>query len=100
MLIQGAPGAGKTALLEEMAIAAMEHQWDVFEIDLEDLYNPVHMTQTLGKRYVVRKQAATKVDSKVLSREHIKEVAGDSSISQVLERMDPKQGILLLLDEA
>ncbi len=99
-LIQGAPGAGKTALLEEMALDAMEKRWDVVEINLDDLYNPIHMAQTLGKPYISRKQTATRVDSKLLSREYIKEIAGDSSVSQVLERMTPKRGVLLILDEA
>ncbi len=100
MLIQGAPGAGKTALLEEMALDAMEKRWDVVEINLDDLYNPIHMAQTLGKPYISRKQTATRVDSKLLSREYIKEIAGDSSVPQVLERMTPKRGVLLILDEA
>ncbi len=100
VLIQGAPGAGKTALLEEMALGAMEKRWDVFNINLGDLCKPVHMAQTLGQPYVARKQKATKVDANVLAREHIKEVAGDSSVSQVLGRMNPKRGVLLILDEA
>ena len=100
MLIQGAPGAGKTALLEEMALDAMEKRWAVVKINFDDLYNPVHMAQTLGKPYISRKQTATKVDSKLLSIERIKEVAGDSSVSHVLERMESEQGVLLILDEA
>jgi len=100
MLIQGAPGVGKTALLEEMAIDAMENQWNVVEISFDDLYNPVHMAQTLGRPYVSRKQTAIKADAKLLGAERIKEVAGDASVSQVLEKMNPKRGVLLILDEA
>ncbi len=100
MLIQGAPGAGKTALLEEMALDALEKQWDVIEINLGDLYNPVHMAQTLGKPYVSRKQTAVKADVKLLGAEHVNEVAGDSSVSRVLEKVNPKEGVLLILDEA
>jgi len=100
ILIQGAPGVGKTALLEEMALNAIENQWDVFEINLGDLHNPVQMAQTLGKSYISYKQTAIKTDAKVVGTEHIKEVAGDSSVSQVLEKMDPKHGIILVLDEA
>ncbi|MCY4159756.1 MAG: ATP-binding protein [Bacteroidetes bacterium] len=100
ILIQGAPGAGKTALLEEMALDALERQWNVVEINLGDLYNPVQIAQTLGKPYVSRKKTATKVDGKLLSKEYTKEVAGDSSVSQVLEKMNPKEGVLLVLDEA
>ena len=36
-LIQGAPGVGKTALLEEIASDALEDQWDVVDINLDDL---------------------------------------------------------------
>ena len=100
MLIQGAPGAGKTALLEKMAMDALENRWDVFEINLGDLYNPLQFAQTLGKSYVTRKQTATKVDARVLAREHVKEVAGDTSVAQVLGNMRPKHGVVLILDEA
>ncbi|MCY4205532.1 MAG: ATP-binding protein [Bacteroidetes bacterium] len=100
MLIQGAPGAGKTALLEEMALDALEHRWDIVKINLDDLYNPVHMAQTLGKPYVSRKQTAVKTDVKLLGAEYVNEVAGDSSVSRVLEKMTPNRGVLLILDEA
>jgi len=100
MLIQGAPGAGKTALLEELAIESMEKGWDAFQMNLEDLYNPVHMAQTLGKPYVSRKQTSIKADAKLVATEHIREVAGDSSVSQVLENLNPNHGVLLILDEA
>ncbi|MXW33142.1 MAG: ATP-binding protein [Rhodothermaceae bacterium] len=99
-LIQGAPGVGKTALLDEIALGALRNEWDVVHINLDDLYNPVHMAQTIGKYYVTRKQTSTKVDVKFLSREYIKDVAGDSSVSQVLEKMRPKRGMVLVLDEA
>ncbi len=100
ILIQGPPGAGKTALLEEMALDALEDQWDVFEINYDDLHNPAQMAQTLGKPYVSSKQDAFGTDVKVVGTEHSKEVAGDSSVSRVLEKMNPKKGILLILDEA
>ncbi len=100
MLIQGAPGVGKTALLEEMAIDAMEKRWSVFKINYDDLHNPVQMAQTLGKPYVARKQASIKADGKLLGAERIKEIAGDSSVPHVLENMNPRKGVLLVLDEA
>ncbi len=100
MLIQGAPGAGKTALLEEMALDAIEKQWGVVKINFDDLYNPIHMAQTLGKPYVSSKQTSFKVDLKLLGGEHLEEVAGDSSVSHVLEKINPQRGVLLILDEA
>ncbi|MCY3628492.1 MAG: ATP-binding protein [Bacteroidota bacterium] len=99
-LIQGAPGVGKTALLEEIASDALENQWDVVDINLDDLYNSFHMAQTIGESHVARKQTVTTVDAKLLSRDHIKEVAGDSSVTQVLQRMNPDLGVILILDEA
>lgn len=99
-LVQGAPGAGKTALLEEMASNALENQWDVVDINLDDLYNPVHMAQTIGGPYVARKQTVTKLDVKLLSGEYIREVSGDSSVTRVLENMNSDHGVVLILDEA
>ncbi len=99
-LVQGAPGAGKTALLEEMALNAMEKRWGVVKINFDDLYNPVHMAQTLGKPYVSRKQTSIKADLKLLGAGHLEEVAGEAGVSHVLERMHPRRGVLLILDEA
>ncbi len=100
MLIQGAPGAGKTALLEEMALDALKKRWGVVEINFDDLYNPVHMTQTLGKPYVSSKQTSIRADLKLLGVEHLEEVAGAASVSHVLEKINPRRGLLLILDEA
>ncbi len=99
-LIQGAPGAGKTALLFELEKIALRSQWEVVYINVQDLHNPAHLAQTFGKSYVTRKQTATNLDTKVLSREHIKEVAGDSSVIQVLQKLIPDHGVVLILDEA
>ncbi len=100
MLIQGAPGSGKTALLEELALDAIEKRWGVVKINFDDLYNPVHMAQTLGKPYVSSKQTSFKADLKLLGGGHLEEVAGDSSVSHVLEKINPKRGVVLILDEA
>ncbi|MCY4159586.1 MAG: ATP-binding protein [Bacteroidetes bacterium] len=99
-LIQGAPGVGKTALLEEMASDDLESQWDVIDLRLADLYNPVHMAQTIGESYVTRKETITAVDARLLSKEHVKEFAEDSSVAQVLRKIESDQGIVLILDEA
>jgi len=52
-LIQGAPGAGKTALLDVLFSLAKEDLWDVAEIKVKDLHNPVSMAQSLGESYVI-----------------------------------------------
>ncbi len=47
-LIQGAPGAGKTALLHELNTIASGSRWEVVYINVQDLYNPAHLAQPLG----------------------------------------------------
>ncbi len=83
-----------------MALDALEKRWGVVRINFDDLYNPVHMTQTLGKPYVSSKQTSIKADLKLLGIEHLEEVAGEASVSYVLEKMNPRRGVLLILDEA
>ncbi len=99
-LIQGALGVGKTALLYELDKVASKSLWDVVYINLEDLYNPAHMAQTFGEYYVARKQTATALDTKLLSSEYIKEVGRTSSVTWVVKRINPDQGVVLILDEA
>ncbi len=99
-LIQGAPGVGKTALLFELDKIASRIRWEVVYINLQDLCDPAHLAQTFGESYVTRKQTATNLDAKVVSREYVKEVLGDSSVIQVLKKLVPDHGMVLVLDEA
>ncbi len=99
-LIQGAPGAGKTALLYQMEKEALDHQWEVVYINVQDLYNPAHLAQTFGEAYVTRKQTTTSLDAKVISFDRAKEVSGDSSVIQVLKSLVLDSGVVLILDEA
>ncbi len=99
-LIQGAPGVGKTALLFELDKIASRIRWEVVYINLQDLCDPAHLAQTFGESYVTRKQTATNLDAKVVSREYVKEVSGDSSVIQVLKKLVPDHGMVLVLDEA
>ncbi len=61
MLIQGAPGAGKTALLNVLSERAKEFNWEVSKISIEDLYTPASMAQSLGKSYTMDQEQAAKV---------------------------------------
>ena len=49
-LIQGAPGAGKTALLAECAKHARSEGWRVAEINTPDLWDPDELYHPLGLR--------------------------------------------------
>ncbi len=99
-LIQGAPGAGKSALLHELEKIASRSQWNVVYINVQDLYNPAHLAQTFGEAYVTRKQTTTGLDAKVISFDRAKEVSADSSVIQVLKKLISDSGVVLILDEA
>ncbi len=99
-LIQGAPGVGKTALLYQMEKEALDRQWEVVYINVQDLYNPAHLAQTFGETYVTQKQTTTNLDAKVISFDRAKEVSGDSSVIQVLKSLILDSGVVLILDEA
>ncbi|MCY4159631.1 MAG: AAA family ATPase [Bacteroidetes bacterium] len=100
LLIQGAPGAGKTALLYELASHAQNTKWDVVKIDLRSLYDPVAMAQDMGKPYIARKQSSISGDAKILSTERTKEISGLVSVKHVLREMASEKGLILVLDEA
>ncbi len=99
-LIQGAPGAGKTALLYRCAEEAAEGEWAVAGIDLRALYDPVRMSECLGKPYIVQTERGLGATPWVASVSRAKTVAGISSVSRLLEVAARKtKGLLLVLDE-
>jgi len=99
-LIQGAPGAGKTALLDVLSSRAKENHWDVAEIKVKDLHNPVSMAQSLGESYVIDKQYEASVGIHGLGGGYTRNVAGYSSVERLLKDVSPKNGLVLMLDEA
>ncbi len=50
VLIQAAPGAGKTALLYECARLARAQRWQTAKIQLDALWNPTTLLQSLGRK--------------------------------------------------
>ena len=51
-LIQGAPGAGKTALLAECKRLARDRGWEIVDISPPALWNPDELQQSLGLRKI------------------------------------------------
>ena len=98
-LIQGAPGAGKTALLHRCAAEAATDGWLVARLEYQALYKPVVLAQNVGEPYVPREERVTTLDAKVIARQTTKEMAGDATVSQVLKAITPNTGLLLTLDE-
>jgi len=52
-LIQGPPGAGKTALLHKLSKLAEAKGWKIAKIKSIDFYTPVSMAQLLGMSYAI-----------------------------------------------
>ncbi len=99
-LIQGAPGVGKTALLDVLSSRAEEKKWEVSNISIEDLYTPASMAQSLGRSYTVDHEQAAKVGVKFIEGGYVRSVAGHASPKEILRSLAPKEGLILVLDEA
>ncbi len=99
-LIQGAPGAGKTALLDVLSNNAKSCGWAVAKIGIKNLFSPAPMAQTLGKSYTIDSEYALKGGIKFLEGGLVESVAGHASPEEVLKHLAPQTGLILLLDEA
>ena len=96
-LIQGAPGAGKTALLHQCAVEADIDGWHVAKITIQALYEPAVMAWNLGERYPFRRQLNSTLDASVVAKATTTELAGAAAAPQVLKDLTPDTGLLLLL---
>ena len=99
-LIQGAPGAGKTALLDVLSRQAKSNGWEIADITIKNLYSPVSMAQSLGEAYVLNSEAALKAGIKFIEGGLVESVAGHASSEEILKRLAPENGLILMLDEA
>jgi len=113
-LIQGAPGAGKTALLDQFGDLAAAggdavggQEWTVLEIDESALYDPAALMRRAGISYTSGEITA---QSKRLEGGISKVIRGggerkvthhaDADILQTLEELANRNPLLLVLDEA
>ena len=98
-LIQGAPGAGKSALLEECRKRAREKGWDVVKIGADSLWDPYELREDLGlgnKSEITEKSTQFGVEH-FLKRE-IRTNRPPRTVLNILQ--ESKQPLLLALDEA
>jgi len=98
-LIQGAPGAGKTALLDVLSNQASSKGWAVAKIGVKDLYTPASMAQSLDKSYTIDKEYAFKGGVKFIEGGIVESVAGHASSEDILKHLAPESGLILMLDE-
>ena len=99
MLIQGAPGAGKSALLHQCGLAAEDDGWKVAEIEMESLYNPATMGGDLGKSYTASVEHGANINLKFFSYDNTREHRRSGAVSAFLRDKAPESGLLLILDE-
>ena len=98
VLIQAAPGAGKTALLHEYARIAWAQRWQTAEIDPDGLFDPAELSKSLRLPLPAKRQE-TKMGGNVqfLHRESTSEHYLPTTLD-ILE--SGRKPLLLLLDEA
>jgi len=113
-LIQGAPGAGKTALLykcSELAQAGSNaiggQKWNVIDIEDDALYSPAKLMEQAGKTYKSeeRTESSFEIKPKILNillggyaRKKIRQ-RPDAGMERSLEKLAKKKPLLLVLDE-
>lgn len=95
-LIQGVPGAGKTALLEECAKRALVAGWQIADIDPDALWDPEELHKSLNSRRTPR---ITKVFRQV--RSPGLKIDADTNGPTTLDVLKRGKGkLFLVLDEA
>ena len=100
-LIQGAPGAGKSALLDVLSKQAQASKWHTVNIDAQALHDPVVMAQQLGVKSPQQIQRYVEADARLLKTGRINTEPGALSVRQVLQNAHKsKRGLLLVFDEA
>ena len=98
-LIQGAPGAGKTALLAECEKRALEKEWKVVDLPVRAIWSVDELRRSLGlgKIPVVKHGSAQVGGGPIGKLEVSAELASETMLNTLRSRNDP---LLLMLDEA
>ena len=110
-LVQGAPGAGKTALLLRCAerVGTGRNRWRVAEISSRALHDPKDLARDLGESYVTTTHKHTEYAGKAgasvvaeLSGQRTqgrkREYAGQT-VQEILQEAASRRGLILILDE-
>ncbi|MCY4233537.1 MAG: ATP-binding protein [Bacteroidetes bacterium] len=101
ILITGAPGAGKSALLSVLSDDASKMGWCVnTQMTPEKFANPVEMADTLGVKYKSRKTGSATLNLPVYKHFWQSEKEKSPSVSDIIRSAARAQPLLLVLDEA
>ncbi|MCY4171119.1 MAG: ATP-binding protein [Bacteroidetes bacterium] len=100
-LITGAPGAGKSALLDVLGKDADKMGWNVkTEISPEHFASPARMARALGVKYVRRKSRPVTLSVKVLRKVWRSEKDTAPGVADVIKKASKSRPLILVLDEA
>jgi len=94
-LIQGAPGAGKTALIAECGKRARNSDWDVVEIRVNSLWDPHELREDLG---LGTTEKSTQIGVEGVLKREVRTSRPRRTVLNILR--DGKDPLLLKLDEA
>ena len=98
-LIQGAPGAGKTALLAECERLAHEKGWKTAEINPSALWNPDRLRYSLGQKKTPKVVSGSiQVGTKDIAHAELNVEWPQLTILKILQSV--RKPLLLKLDEA
>ena len=97
-LIQGAPGAGKTALLHECEKLACSAKWKIADIDPPALWNPDELFHSLGLKRIRVEHGSIHVGVPGVGKAEIRGRRPIQTIKTLLQ--GKKAPLLLSLDEA
>ncbi len=108
-LIQGAPGAGKTALLHECGLRAKADGWRVVEIRSDALYDPDALARAVGMSYATKTTVHRETGWRAglysvtaLVRHRAKRQSSEFAgltLDRVLKEAATPNGLVLVLDE-
>ena len=98
-LIQGAPGAGKTALLHECEKLARSAKWKTANIDPNALWEPEILRHSLGQRKIPKVVSGSiRIGTKDIADAELKVEWSQLTIRRILQ--STRKPLLLKLDEA
>jgi len=98
-LIQGAPGAGKTALLYECRKLAREHKWQVADIHPDALWSTAGLMRSLGRGEKYKgSEKTTQIGFRGFIHWIWKSTRSQPDVESILKSVD--KPLLLVLDEA
>ena len=100
-LIQGAPGAGKSALLDVLSKQAQASKWHTVSIKARALYDVALTARLLEEKNPQQIQRYVEADARLLKTGRISTEPGFLTVTEVLQNAhNSKRGILLVMDEA